>query len=214
MPYGEIEAVESNPQTERKQRQRLWDQYQQYLEEMDAILKEKDSDFYEHPTIQKVMSLAHHISGQLNRDSALSLIDFLRDHQIKKLKDTFRPGWKQITPLAVQILGAIAVGGLGIAPVIGGFSASNTQLFQYASSTTDKLCVSSAGSIGQMMHTWQGGEQAEQQYRVDTDKTLLGDINNMRQQALQASQRRDSAASEDERQRHEMWRTITNSISA
>lgn len=203
---GSIGSVELE---ENERSERLQEQWEQYLQQLDEALQSDDP--LSSPLVQKVMLLARHLFGKLNREEALRLVDFLRERNLVDLKKAHAPSVKQLLPIFAQAIGAFAGFGLGITPLVAGYTGSQAQGYQSGSALAQNLLVTGGGSVGHLTNSMQQGEQTEKSQKIQATQRILGDHDQSQKREQQAAER----ASEDQRkidqQRHETFGRIAQS---
>lgn len=201
---GHEDKIEGILEKSSVQRQRLWDQWQQYIDEMDAEMKEDARDPLCSAATQKVMALCFHISGQLHRESTVSLTEFLRDYRVKELKDSYNPTWKQIVPLIIQLAGSIAGCLVAVVPpAITGATGVQAQSWNKISDGINGFVVQGASGVGHITNSMQQGLQAERSAESQADQRQQSNQDHARQQQLQAHQRQEEDTRRREQQKHE-----------
>lgn len=204
-----MDAIESLELDRRKQRAHIWDQWQKYLDHLDQILKDPTADFTESPTTLKVMRLNHHISGQVTRETNLTLIDLLRDVEVKKLSDSYIPGLKEFLPIFAQIIGGVAAAGIGCVPYAAGLTGSSATAVTGISSGVNAVLVSGGSSCGQMIHSVNQGLQSKEANTVEASKQILNDGKQQQQHANQAEGHGKSQDIENEKNRHQATQVVS-----
>jgi hypothetical protein len=205
----EAEAVTSIIRKNSTQRQKLWDQWQQLMDQMDQDLKDPERDPFESHAVNKVMALAHHIGSQHSCESSLSHSDMLRNLRIANLTNAYKPGWKEFVPLAIQIIGSIGSGVLGCVPALGGYTGNQAQAFQAGSQTVNGVFVSGAQGVGGLIHGANQGTQVNAQFEVDAEKRIQGDHDHRRQLEVQAIQRHQEEQRRLSQQKSDAIKTVT-----
>lgn len=171
---------------ERKDRRsKLYQQWQEYIDSLEEESKDDHFDIYASHTVQKMQMLIHHLVGQNDREFAMSLVDYLREHDIVNLTNAHKPGWKQLTPLFIQIIGGVAAGVLGIIPGVKGFTGAKAQGYQSASTATSQVLCNGAQGVGQIIHTQQQGEQGKINQQIQDTQRRLGDKDDAQRRARQ-----------------------------
>lgn len=202
--------VEDAAPEETAQRKNLWEMWESAAEELSIDLQDVLSDPFESKAAQKVMLLCSHLASQMNHETARSLLEFIEEYRLQQLKDAYKPGWKEWTPIAVQLLGALVGGFCGFVPAITGKIGSAAQGWEKASQFCSNFLVNGASSLGQLNGSVNHGKQAVVGHELESDKRLQQDLQQRRQQAEQAAKREFENITRMAQQKHDTIRSINS----
>lgn len=204
MGHRKIESILDLEEKERKDR--LQEQWQKYIEQLDEALKSDDP--LSSPLVQQIMLLSKHLFGKLQREEELRTVDILAKHDIKALREAHAPDIKQIIPLIAQALGAFGAFGLGITPLAAGYTGNKAQGFQAGASLSQNLLVTGGGSVGHLMNSMQQGEQQEASQKIQATQRVLTDHGQSFRKEQQAEERAGEMQQTINKQRHDTFQQM------
>lgn len=203
----EAPVEEAKPET--AQRKNLWDMWQDAANELEMDLQDIMADPFESKAAQKVMLLCSHLASQMNHESAQVLLEFIEETRIENLKNAYKPGWKEWTPVGIQFLLTLGSAFCGFIPAAQGIVGSQAQGYK----TAENLFNAGGGitnSVGQLNHTFNQGKQAVVGNELQSDNRLQQDLQHRRQQAEQAAKRELENIIRMAQQKHETVRSINS----
>jgi hypothetical protein len=204
----EAPVADTNPET--VQRQTLWEMWQKAADELEIDLQDLMADPFESNAAQKMMLLCSHLASQMNHESARALLDFIEETRIENLKKAYKPGWKEWTPILLQLFGALAGGFCGFYPAGKGLVGSSAKTWETASSFCNGFLVNGSSSLGQINSTVNQGKHSVVGHELESDKRLQQDLQQRRQQAEQAAKRELENITRMAQQKHETARSINS----
>jgi hypothetical protein len=201
--------IEIEPITRRHsaQRQRLYDRWKQYSDQVDEMLKTKNFDNLS-PTSSKTQALGDHFSQQTRWQSHFAHTCQLHDHDIGELKDAYQPDWKQGLAIAASMIGHLANGILNIIPAAAGYTGAKAAGFQGAGSAVGGALGGGAQSVGNVFHSIKQGEQAELSNKLERTKQLASQDEHDRQLKQQQVNRQKDEESKREQAEREAKRAV------
>lgn len=205
----EEEAPIENTKTETAQRNKLYEMWEAAAKDLEIDLQDLFADPFESKAADKVMLLCSHLAAQMNHESARALLDFIEDTRIENLKKAYQPGWKEWTPIAVQLLTALATGFCGFYPAVSGLAGSAANGWKSASDVSNTL-GNVTGNVGQLNSTMNQGKHSVVGHELESDKRLQQDLQQRRQQAEQATKRELENIKQKAQQQFETVRSINS----
>lgn len=202
----EAPVADANPET--VQRQTLWEMWQKTADELELDLQDLMADPFESKAANKMMLLCSHLASQMNHESARALLDFIEETRIENLKKSYTPGWKEWTPIVVQLLGAAAGGFCGFYSAGKGLVGSAAKSWDTASNLSNNLVAGGARSFGEINNSINQGKQSVVRHELDSDTRLQQDLQQRRQQAEQAAKRELENIVRMAQAKHETARSI------
>lgn len=197
MPEDKIEAISS-----KSTKKSTEDRWQKYLDRLEAELADQKGDIFDSPTVQKMLTMSHHVQIGETKRTLQQLRDFIKRVQIKDLTNAHEPGIQQIMPVAIQVIGAIAVGILGIAPIVGGLSTATIGLTSKAADLVNGVAVNGSQAVGNIFNGHKQAEIAEHNHSLQASNNLHEDINSSSREGVDARRRQKELIDQMEQARH------------
>lgn len=204
MPGHHIEPI---TRRHSEQRQKLHDRWKEYFEQLDEMLKTKNFENLS-PIQNKSKLIADHLFQQHHKTSHQAHTNFLNDHAITNLTKAYEPDWKQKLMVALQIIGHVAGGVLGIVPAVSGATGSAAAGFSSASQAVSGALGGGAQSVGSIFHGVQQGKQAELSNKMERVKQLASQDEHDKQLKLQARNRQIDEEMRREQTEREAKRSV------
>lgn len=185
----EEEAAVEDTNPESAQRQNLWEIWQQAADELEKALQDQATDPFDSDAAQRVMALCSYLASQMNHETARSLLNFIEDYRMKKVKKSYQPGIKEYGLIGIQLMGAVVAGFCGFYPAATGLVGSSSKTWDTASQFCNAFLGNGAGNVAQLNNTVNQGKQSISGHEMENDKRQQQDLEHRRQQADQAATR-------------------------
>jgi hypothetical protein len=198
-----IEAIDDISSSSRAaQQKRLLDQWQALIDQLDRG---------EEPNIiflQKISVLSRHNFSQLARAYAELLVNHLRNHDIKKCTDAYKPTILGVTAhVAVPLILNFASLGTAVVPTIGGYTGNKAAPFTAASGFM-QAGAGTSNNVGNILDSLKQGERLKLESIKDDSKRNLNEHDQKTTKEQQEAQKNMEALKEAQRQEYETKRSI------
>lgn len=199
-----IEEITSKNRTKKS----TFDRWQNYMDQLETELQNSDTDPFDSPLVQKMMTMAHHVNAMETKRFSQQMRDFMKNVRLKNLTDSHKPGVKEIAPVAIQLISGVAAAALGVVPVVGGLSQATTSVCTNISTGVTAVGVNGAQSVGGIFTSQKQSELAGHNYDQQADNQQHDDIIQSRREAEEARKRQSEENKQLEAQKHQTKQSI------
>lgn len=188
-----LAPVEGNTSAPRKNPYDRWNEaFSLLLEEVDAEMK-AGRDPFESTTVRQIAELAAAIFGNIVRESSRMKTTVINEQSIIKASNAQKPSWRQITALAVSLLGHFGQAVTSFVPFAGGYTGNKASMINGIGQGFGGVLGGGGSNAVNMLTAWDNSKASLESNKLEQEKKDRDDLEQSRREQEQRRQKIEDA---------------------
>lgn len=191
--HHSLEPVEGNTSAPRKNPYDRWNEcFMQLMHEVDNEL-DAGRDPFESNTVRRIAELAAAMFGNIVRESSRMKTVNINDQSIIKVSNAQKPSWRQITALAISLLGHFGQAVTSFVPFAGGYTGNKASMINGIGQGLGGVLGGGGSNALNMLTAWDNSKASLESNKLEQEKKDRDDLEQSRREQEQRRQKIEDA---------------------